>query len=214
MKKMCEAILVVLVVLSMAGCSTSSAVTSTQEPGSTTGQKPQSEGEKESLTSKSDKQTFDAAVVYFSGTGNTAAIAQTMAQVLNTQIYEILPANPYTEDDLNYSNDDCRANKEQNDDAARPEIANDLKDITKFKTIYLGYPVWWGTNPKIIQTFLESYDLSGKTIYTFCTSGGSGIGKSVSNLQELYPNVNIVSGHRFQTNDSEKVIADWINELQ
>lgn len=156
----------------------------------------------------------NSAVVYFSGTGNTKAIAQDMAQKLNISIYEIIPSKEYTSNDLNYSDDNCRANKEQKDDAARPEIENDLSEVTKCSTIYLGYPIWWGTNPKIIQTFMDKYDLSDKTVYTFCTSGGSGIETSVTNLQKLYPDVNIMSGHRFEIGDSKDDILDWINDLK
>lgn len=99
-----------------------------------------------------------------------------MSSVLNADLYEIVPAQPYSSDDLNYNNDSCRANLEMNDEDARPEIAKDLSAAENADAIYIGYPIWWGTAPKIIYTFLESYDLSGKAIYLFCTSGGQRCG--------------------------------------
>ncbi|GLC80719.1 flavodoxin [Lacrimispora brassicae] len=154
------------------------------------------------------------AVVYFSATGNTAGIAKTMAQLLDAPLYEIIPEEPYSKEDLNYNDDSCRANKEMNDDSARPAISGNLDAVETCDTIYLGHPIWWGNAPRIINTFLESYDLSGKTVYTFCTSGSSGIETSVSDLQELYPEINIVSGHRFSNGASENAISDWLQGLE
>ena len=142
------------------------------------------------------------AVVYFSGTGNTKAIAEMIAEETDADIFEIVPAQTYTEDDLDYNDENCRANKEQNDDAARPEISNDLGATTEYDVIYLGHPIWWGTVPRILQTYLENYDLSGATIYTFCTSGGSSIDRSLSDLRDWYPELEIVDGKRL--NDATK----------
>ena len=154
------------------------------------------------------------AVVYFSGTGNTQKVAQKMADILDADIFEIKPEEPYTEEDLNYNDDNCRANQEMEDDSARPAIANDLSVVLTYDTVYIGHPIWWGTAPRIIQTFLETYDLSGKTIYTFCTSGGSGIEQSISDLQEDYPQLNILSGHRFAKDVTEEEIKEWLEELK
>lgn len=112
-----------------------------------------------------------------------------MSEELPADIYEIEPAEVYTNDDLDYNNDSCRANQEMDDESARPEIGNDLSTILDYENIYIGYPIWWGTRPRIIQTFLETYDLSGKTIYTFCTSGGSGIEQSVEDLKKGLPGI-------------------------
>lgn len=152
------------------------------------------------------------AVVYFSGTGNTREAANLLAKETNADIFEIIPEDIYTEDDLNYNDDNCRANQEMNDDSARPAISNDLSAVSEYDVIYLGYPIWWGTAPRIIQTFIESYDISGATVYMFCTSGGSGIENSISDLQQLYPNVNIVDGKRL--NDAtEPDIRGWIESF-
>ena len=136
-----------------------------------------------------------------------------IAEVTDSDLYEIVPEEIYTDDDLNYNDDDCRANKEQDDPDARPAIGNDLGQVTDYETIYLGHPIWWGTNPRIIQTFLDTYDLSNAKIYTFCTSGGSSIEQSVSDLRSNYPDLNIISGKRLN-NATEKDIEDWISGLE
>ena len=152
------------------------------------------------------------AVVYFSGTGNTREVANLLAEEVAADIFEIIPEDMYTADDLNYNDDNCRANQEMNDDSARPTISNDLSVVSEYDVIYLGYPIWWGTAPRIIQTFIESYDINGATVYTFCTSGGSGIENSISDLQKLYPDVNFVDGKRL--NDAtESDIREWIESL-
>ena len=110
---------------------------------------------------------------------------------------------------MNY-NGDCRANREQNNPKSRPEIENTI-DISKYETIYLGYPIWWGTNPKIILTLLDSYDFTGKSIVPFCTSGSTGISGSVSDLRKYNPNLKIKDGMRFSSSDSDEVIRDFIN---
>ena len=148
-------------------------------------------------------------VLYFSATGTTKSIAQKIAQESNSDIIEIIPKEKYKKEDLNY-NSDCRANREQNDSKARPEIENTI-DITKYDTIYLGYPIWWGTNPKIILTLLDTYDFTEKTIIPFCTSGSTGISGSVGDLRNYNSNLKIKNGKRFSSNASDKDIKDFVN---
>ena len=172
------------------------------------------EGTETSDGEEDDGTAFaDAAVVYFSATGNTSAVADTLAQVLGAEVYEIVPETAYTEADLNYSDDSCRANQEMEDETARPGISSDLSAVEGYETVYIGYPIWWGTAPRIINTFLESYDFSGKTIYTFCTSGSSGVETSVRDLQSAYPDLNIVGGRRFNASVSADEIGSWLEEL-
>ena len=153
-------------------------------------------------------------VVYFSATGNTKALAEKIAAAAECDIFEIEPQEPYTSDDLNYSNDNCRANDEQHDDSARPSIANKIENIGDYDILYIGYPIWWGTMPKIINTFLEEYDLSGKTIMPFCTSGGSGISTSVSAIRQSCPNADVKDGFKGSSSSSEKQISDWISSAK
>ena len=152
----------------------------------------------------------NSAVIYFSATGTTKNVASKIASLSGSDIIEIIPKEKYTSKDLDYNND-CRANKEQNDSKSRPEIENEI-DITKYDTIYLGYPIWWGTNPRIILTFLDKYDLTGKTIILFCTSGSSSIDKSISDLKSYNTNLNIKDGKRFSLSDSDGVILEFINK--
>ena len=148
-------------------------------------------------------------VIYFSATGTTKNIATRIADKLASDIIEIVPKVKYTSADLNY-NSDCRANREQNDSSARPEIENEI-NIDEYDTIYLGYPIWWGTNPKIILTLLDTYDFTGKTIIPFCTSGSSGIEDSVDNLRKYNSNLNIKDGKRFSSDDSDEDINIFVN---
>lgn len=148
-------------------------------------------------------------VVYFSATGNTKALAETIAETADADISEIVPKVPYTSEDLNY-NSDCRANSEQQDDSARPEFEPMSANIDEYDTIFIGYPIWWGTMPKIINTFLETYDLSGKTIMPFCTSGGSGIETSVSAIRSICPNADVKDGLRGSASATSTQIKEWI----
>jgi len=158
------------------------------------------------------KSTNNSIVIYFSATGNTKEIAERIGKESNSDIIEIIPKEEYKPEDLDY-NSDCRANKEQNNPKVRPEIKNTI-DITKYDTIYLGYPIWWGTNPKIILTLLDTYDFTNKTIIPFCTSGSTGISGSVNDLRNYNSKLNIKDGKRFSTSDSDTVIKDFINNNQ
>ena len=151
-------------------------------------------------------------VVYFSATGNTKALAEKIAAESNSDIFEIVPQEPYTSADLNY-NTDCRANKEQNDASARPRISSKLDNIADYDNIFIGYPIWWGTMPKIINTFLESYDLSNKTIMPFCTSGGSGISSSVSAIKSICTNSTVKDGFRGSSSTESDRIQDWFKTI-
>ena len=166
---------------------------------------------KEELENKKENNNVvkNSVVLYFSATGTTKAIAERIASKSGSDIIEIIPKVAYTTDDLNY-NSDCRANHEQNDPSARPEIKNTI-DISKYDVIYLGYPIWWGTNPKIILTLLDTYDFTNKVIIPFCTSGSTGIEGSVSNLRNYNSKLDIKNGKRFTVNDSDNEIINFIN---
>ena len=152
-------------------------------------------------------------VVYFSATGNTESIAQHLQSVLDADLYEIVPEVPYTDEDLNYSNDSCRANQEQNDPAARPAITGTPEHPEDYDVVFLGYPIWWGQAPKVICTFLESCDFGDATIVPFCTSGSSGIGSSADRLQELTENAQWLDGQRFSGSASQDTAASWVEGL-
>ena len=166
-------------------------------------------GTKKDNNNNEKKEKNSSLVLYFSATGTTKSVAQKIAKESNRDIIEIIPNEKYKSEDLNYNND-CRANREQKDSKARPEIENKI-DITKYDTIYLGYPIWWGTNPKIILTLLDTYDFTGKKIIPFCTSGSTGISESVRDLRKYNSKLNIKDGKRFSSNDSDDVIKDFVN---
>ncbi len=159
-----------------------------------------------------EKSDSTSLVVYFSATGNTETLAKKIAAASGSDIVEIIPKEPYTSDDLNYSNDDCRANKEHKDENARPEISNKIENIENYDTIFIGYPIWWGTTPKIINTFLESYDLSGKVIMPFCTSGGSGVSNSVSAIKSACPNSDVKDGFRGNSSTTDEQLEKWFSD--
>ncbi len=151
-------------------------------------------------------------IAYFSATHNTEGVAHHLEEILDADLYEIVPEQPYTSADLNY-NTDCRANQEQNDPDARPAISGGVEDMGQYDVIFLGYPIWWGQAPKIISTFLECYDLSGKTIVPFCTSGSSGIGSSAANLHSLAGSATWLDGQRFGAGASRSAVEAWVNGL-
>lgn len=153
-------------------------------------------------------------VVYFSATGNTKAFAEKIAEESGSELFEIVPEEPYTSADLNCSNSDCRANKEQNDTDARPAISSKLENIEDYDVVFIGYPIWWGTMPKIINTFLDTYDLSGKTILPFCTSGSSGISTSVTAIKNACPNAEVKTGFRGMASTTGTQIRTWLSENQ
>lgn len=150
-------------------------------------------------------------VVYFSGTGTTREAAKKVKKASGGKLYEIKAADPYTAEDLDYSNDDCRANTEQHDGSIRPEIKGSVKNIEKYDVIFLGYPIWWGKEPMIIRTFLESYNLKGKKIVPFCTSGGSGISGSMEGIKASAKGAKVVSGKDL-TGASAKSVKSWVKK--
>ena len=153
-------------------------------------------------------------VAYFSATGNTEGVAELLQTALDADLYEIVPEVAYTSEDLNYSSDDCRANREQNDPDARPAIDGSVENMDSYDVIFLGYPIWWAEAPKIISTFLESYDFTGKTIVPFCTSGSSGIGSSAEHLAGLAGSSTWLEGARFAPGASQEEVAAWVDGLE
>lgn len=160
-------------------------------------------------TDTTEAESSGTLVVYFSCTGNTKAVAEKLAELSGADIYEIVPSEPYTSDDLNYNNNNCRANREMNDENSRPAIGSDAVDLSEYDTIIIGYPIWWGTMPRIINTFLDTYDLSGKVILPFCTSGGSGVSRSVSDIKKAEPDADVRDGIK-ASGANDKNLAEWL----
>ena len=152
-------------------------------------------------------------VACFSASGVTKRVGEEIARIAGGDFFEIVPKEIYTSDDLNWMNKKSRSSVEMNDPSARPEIAGTVADMDAYDTVIVGFPIWWGVAPRIIETFLESYDFSGKTIVPFCTSGGSGVGRSDT---ELHKNVrgDVKWGKGIQINrPNETEIRKWLNDL-
>ena len=164
------------------------------------------------ITDNNKTNNSKIGIMYFSATGNTEKIAKYIKEETNGDLIEIIPKEKYTSEDLAYNND-CRANREQQDENARPEIENSI-DIIKYDTIFLGYPIWWGDVPKIILTFIDNNNLDGKVVIPFCTSGSTGILQSENTLKTYNKNMNLQSGKRFSSSANKEEISSWIKDLE
>ena len=161
------------------------------------------------INEKDDKKV---AVVYFSATGTTKEVAELIKDETNADIFEIIPKQKYTSEDLNYGDKNTRATKEQNDENARPEIENSI-DLSNYDVVFLGYPIWWGNAPKIILSFIDNTNLDGKTVIPFCTSGSSGISTSESTLKTYKNNIKWIEGKRFSSSTTRDEASNWVRSL-
>ncbi len=151
---------------------------------------------------------------YFSASGNTKKLAAEVAKAANSDLFEIVPEVPYTDDDLNWMNKKSRSSIEMNDKSSRPKIASRVKDMEQYDVVFVGFPIWWYEAPRIIQSFLESYDFSGKTIVTFATSGGSGMGKTNDILaRSCSSDTKWRDGKRMSSNTDVNTIKKWLDSL-
>lgn len=152
-------------------------------------------------------------VAYFSATGQTARLAKTIAKAADAALFEIKPEVPYTSADLDWRDSQSRSTIEMNDEKSRPAIADRVNDLDQYDVVFVGFPIWWYQAPRIIETFLESYDFAGKTIVPFATSGGSPLGKTESILKPLAPNAVWKPGKRMTPSESMHAVQDWIQSL-
>lgn len=218
MKKAIAILLSLTMILGLAACGNSASQT---EKPSTEDTSVESKADTNSAENSTDKENTDnqdvqdhkVLVAYFSATGTTKGVAEHIANGLNAVIYEIVPEDPYTDADLNYNDNNSRTTIEMNDPNARPAISGSVENMEQYDIIFVGYPIWWGEAPRIVSTFMESYDFSGKTIVPFCTSGGSGIGSSASNLERLTSGATWLDGRRLNGSDSQDTVMEWVNSL-
>ena len=152
-------------------------------------------------------------VAYFSASGTTKDIAEQLAKAANADLFEIKPVQPYTNADLDWTNKNSRSTVEMNDPSSRPAIAEKCGNMADYDTVFVGFPIWWYVAPTIIDTFLESYDFSGKTIIPFATSGGSGMGKTVDVFKKLIGNGVRVESGKMLNRASETEIKAWLKSL-
>ena len=152
-------------------------------------------------------------IAYFSASGETAVLAKVLADVTGGTLFEIQPQPPYTAADLNWMDKKSRSTLEANDPKSRPAIASQVADMAQYDTVFVGFPIWWYQAPRIIETFLESYNFAGKTLVPFATSGGSGMGKTDSILKALCPAANWLPGKRMSSRESAAAVQEWIKKL-
>ena len=148
-------------------------------------------------------------VAYFSASGVTARLAKTLASAVGADLHEIMPKEKYTSADLDWTNKKSRSSVEMNDKNFRPAIANKAENMAQYDIIYIGFPIWWYVAPTIINTFLESYDLSGKIIIPFATSGGSGMGNTNAELEPSCKGATLKNGKRFSPAATESELMAW-----
>ncbi len=240
MKKVITVLVSLLMILSLAACGNSAgqagqpsteekpvestadheepADKSTEEENTDISEEQASEGQMEKSEAPENADVPEDAgnkvlVAYFSATNTTEGVAQHIADGLNADIYEIVPEDAYTDADLNYNDNNSRTTLEMNDPNARPGVSGSVENMEQYDIMFIGYPIWWGDAPRIVSTFVESYDFSGKTIVPFCTSGGSGVGSSATNLEQLTSGADWLPGKRLNGSDSQDTIMEWVNGL-
>ena len=211
-------ILTAVLVLAFAACSAGTKDPAQQENTQTAAASQETVQDKaDSPEAETQEQTAEEGssvlVVYFSATGMTRGVAEKIASITDADLYEITAAQEYTSDDLNWHDNSSRTTKEQNDKSARPEIGSDPVSLEGYDTVYIGYPIWWGEEPRIMDTFVESQSFDGITVIPFCTSSSSGIGRSGKNLEENAGSGNWLEGQRFGANVSEADLQGWISGL-
>ncbi len=153
-------------------------------------------------------------VAYFSASGVTAKLAENLAEAIGADIFEIEPKEPYTRADSDWTNKQSRSSLEMNDPSSRPAIRESRDNMDDYDTIFVGFPIWWYIAPTIINTFLESYNLSGKTIIPFATSGGSGMGKTNEKLLPSCKGAKLIEGKVLSSNASKMELSDWVGSLE
>lgn len=152
-------------------------------------------------------------VAYFSASGVTGEVAKTLEESIGADLFEIKPKTPYTQADLDWMDKNARSTIEMSDPASRPEMAERLDNADKYDTIFVGFPIWWYVAPTIINTFLESCDLTGKTVVPFATSGGSGMGKTNQRLAPSCEGARLLDGKVFKRRVGQKELAAWVDGL-
>ena len=213
MKKLLTIVLAALMILCLDACS-NKAETVSEETSVSENTEPAKEENVESSETQGKTETEGKVLVaYFSATGTTKGVAGKIAKLTGGDLYEIVPIEAYSDADLNWNDSNSRSTKEQNDKSVRPGIASETLDLSGYTTIYLGFPIWWGEEPRILDTFVESYKFDGMTMIPFCTSSSSGLGRSGANMEELAKSGTWLEGRRFAGSVSEADLQTWIDGL-
>lgn len=153
-------------------------------------------------------------VAYFSATGTTARAAKALADAADADLFEIEPAEPYTSADLNWNDRASRSSREMDDESCRPAVASAVENMDGYDTVFVGFPVWWYVEPRVIDTFLESYDFSGKTIVPFATSGGSGLGRAPQRMQQIAAGSTVTGGRMLNGRQNADELRSWAESVR
>lgn len=206
----------------LAGCSASK-TTESNTASSTAQTEAESSAQAESNTEesventadKTDAETGKTLVVYYSASGNTERVAKAVAEAAGADLFEIVPTEPYTSDDLNWTNDDSRVSREHDDESLRDVelVSTEVENWDSYDTVLIGYPIWWGIAAWPTDGFVKANDFTGKTVIPFCTAASSGIGQSGKLLADLAGTGDWQEGKRFASGASDKEVADWVDEL-
>ncbi len=211
-KKLTAILLAFVMVFALAACT--AGTESTEKDGNTgSSQNTEDQSATSSKAGNESDKSGKILVAYFSATGNTEGVAQKLANGLGADLYEITPSEPYTDEDLDYNNSKSRSSVEMNDPSARPAISGTVANMEQYDVVFIGYPIWWGESPRIMSTFVESYDFSGKTLVAFCTSASSGFGNSDSALRSAAKGAKWLEGRRFSAGASADDVLAWANGL-
>ena len=152
-------------------------------------------------------------VAYFSASGTTAHVAKELAAAIGADLFEIAPQVPYTAADLNWRDKSSRSSVEMGDESSRPATVGEVSDMASYDTVFVGFPVWWYVEPRIVDTFLDAYDFSGKTVVPFATSGGSGVGQAAQHMQALVPGAKVCAGGLLNGSPSAAKLAAWAEDV-
>ena len=215
MKKLTSILLALVLVFSFAACSNSSN-NDTSRASSTTSAPADTQSTDESSDNNTDSSSNSKIlVVYYSATGSTKAVAETIADTAGADLFEITPVDPYTSDDLNWTNDNSRVSVEHNDESKRdvPLTKTTPDNWSDYDTVFIGYPIWWGIAAWPVNNFVKGNDFSGKTVIPFCTSSSSGLGQSGDLLAEMAGTGNWQDGERFSSGASSSNVESWVNGL-
>ena len=215
MKKITSILLALVLVFSFAACSNNS-----DNSASTANSTTSTPAGKQSTDESSDNNTDSTSnskilVVYYSATGSTKAVAETIADTTGADLFEITPVDPYTSDDLNWTNDNSRVSVEHNDESKRdvPLTKTTPDNWADYDTVFIGYPIWWGIAAWPVNNFVEGNDFTGKTVIPFCTSSSSGLGQSGDLLADMAGTGNWQDGERFSSDASSSKVESWVNGL-
>lgn len=214
MKKITALVMSLLMITSLAACGNNETNTPAKsEPETSESQSTQAASE--SAANKETSAASKALVVYYSATGNTKTAAEYIANATGGDLFEIEPKDPYTDDDLNYNNDNSRVSREHEDESLRDVelVADTVENWDNYDTVFIGYPIWWGIAAWPVNNFVKNNDFTGKTVIPFCTSSSSGLGESGSLLEEMAGTGNWQEGQRFRSSVSEEDIQAWVDDL-